>query len=67
MRINGENYIEFDERKTMTKKTWKIKQAEMRKTNGFNTGERMFENKKKPSRAKRKKNFQKVLDNALRG
>lgn len=65
MRINGENYIPFDERKTMTKKAWKVKQAEGRKTNGFNTGERMFESKKNPSRAKRKKNFQKVLDKAL--
>jgi hypothetical protein len=33
--------------------------------NGFNTGERMFENKKYPSRAKAKKNFQKELDKAL--
>ena len=65
MKINGENYIEFDERKTMTKKAWKVKQAEGRKTNGFNTGECMFESKKNPSRAKRKKNFQKVLDKAL--
>ena len=65
MRINGENYIPFDERKTMTKKAWKVKQAEERKTNGFNTGERMFERKKNPTRAKRKKNFQKELDKAL--
>ena len=65
MKIDRENYIPFDERKTMTKKAWKVKQAEGRKTNGFNTGERMFENKKNPSRAKRKKNFQKVLDKTL--
>lgn len=65
MKIEGENYIPFDERKTMTKKAWKVKQAEGRKMNGFNTGERMFETKKNPSRAKKKKNFQKVLDNAL--
>lgn len=65
MRIDGENYIPFDERKTMTKKAWKVKQIEGRKTNGFNTGERMFESKKKPSRAKSKRNFQKELDKAL--
>ena len=65
MKIEGENYISFDERKTMTKKAWKIKQAGNRKMNGFNTGERMFENKKKPSRAKSKRNFQKDLDKAL--
>lgn len=65
MKINGENYIAFDERKTMTKKAWKVKQAESRKMNGFNTGERMFEGQKNPSRAKRKKNFQKELDKAL--
>lgn len=65
MKINGDDYIEFDERKTMTKKAWKIKQAERRKMNGFNTGERMFENKKKPSRKKAKRNFQKELDKFL--
>lgn len=65
MKIEGENYIPFDERKTMTKKAWKIKQAENRKMNGFNTGERKFESKKKPSRQKSKKNFQKELDKAL--
>lgn len=66
MKINGKNYIPFNERKTMTKKAWKVKQAEGRKTNGFNTGERMFENKKKPSRQKSKKIFQKELDKALK-
>lgn len=65
MKIEGENYIPFDERKTMTKKAWKVKQAENRKMNGFNTGERKFESKKKPSRQKSKKNFQKELDKAL--
>jgi len=65
MKIEGENYIPFDERKTMTKKAWKVKQAENRKMNGFNTGERMFESKKKPSRQKSKKNFRKELDKAL--
>ena len=65
MKIEGENYIPFDERKTMTKKAWKVKQAENRKMNGFNTGERMFESKKKPSRQKSKKIFQKELDKAL--
>ena len=65
MKIDGKNYIPFDERKTMTKKAWKIKQTEERKFNGFNTGERTFENKKKPSRAKSKRNFQKDLDRAL--
>ena len=65
MRIDGENYIPFDERKTMTKKAWKVKQTEGRKTNGFNTGERPFQDKKNPSRAKSKRNFQKELDKAL--
>ena len=59
------DYIPFDLRKTMTKKAWKVYQAERRTMNGFNTGERMFENKKHPSRGKVKKNFQKELDKAL--
>lgn len=59
------DYIPFDLRKTMTKKAWKIQQACRRTTNGFNTGERMFENKKHPSREKAKKSFQKELDKAL--
>ena len=53
------DYIPFDLRKTMTKKAWKIQQACRRTTNGFNTGERMFENKKHPSREKAKKKFSK--------
>ena len=32
------DYIPFDLRKTMTKKAWKIQQAERRTMNGFNTG-----------------------------
>ena len=59
------NYIPFDLRKTMTKKAWKVMQAERRTMNGFNTGERMFENKKNPKRCKAKKNFQKELDKFL--
>lgn len=56
--------IKFD-RKQMTKKQWKIYQAEKRSTNGFNTGERPFDGEKYKSRAKRKKDFQKILDNEL--
>lgn len=59
------DYIPFDMRKTMTKKAWEELQKSKRKMNGFNTGERMFENKKHPSRKKSKKNFQKELDKAL--
>ena len=59
------DYITFDLRKTMTKKAWKIYQAERRTMNGFNTGERMFANKKHPSRNKAKKSFQKELDKTL--
>ena len=50
------------DKKSMTKKAWKEKQKEMRKMNGFNTGERMFDTPKHQSRAKSKKNFQKLLD-----
>jgi len=50
------------DKKSMTKKAWKEKQKEMRKMNGFNTGERMFDTPKHQSRAKSKKDFQKILD-----
>ena len=53
------------DKKDMTKKEWLNLQKEKRKTNGFNTGERMFENKKNPKRAKNKENFQKLLDKYL--
>ena len=59
------DYIPYDIRKDMTKKAYKEMKKANRITNGFNTGERMFENKKNPSRAKSKRNFQKELDNAL--
>lgn len=55
----------YDIRKDMTKKAYKEMKKANRVMNGFNTGERTFENKKKPSRAKSKRNFQKVLDKAL--
>lgn len=61
--MNG--IIPFDERKTMTKKAWKIKQAEKRSMNGFNTGTRTFQDAKHPNRKKAKKNFQKELDKFL--
>ena len=57
--------IEFDRRKTMTKKAWLEIQKSNRVMNGFNTGERVFESKKRPSRKKAKKNFQKELDRFL--
>lgn len=50
------------DKKSMTKKAWKQKQKEMRKMNGFNTGERMFDTPKRQSCAKNKKDFQKILD-----
>ena len=59
------DYIPYDIRKDMTKKAYKEMKKANRITNGFNTGERMFENKKNPSRAKSKRNFQKELDKAL--
>ena len=55
----------YDIRKDMTKKAYKEMKKANRVMNGFNTGERAFENKKKPSRAKSKRNFQKDLDRAL--
>ena len=57
--------IEYDRRKDMTKKAWLELQKANRITNGFNTGERMFDGKKKPNRTKRKKDFQKELDRFL--
>ena len=50
------------DKKYIKKKAWQKKQKEMRKMNGFNTGERMFDTPKHQSRAKSKKDFQKVLD-----
>lgn len=50
------------DKKSMTKKVWIQKQKEMRKMNGFNTGERLFDTPKHQSRAKSKKDFQKILD-----
>ena len=55
----------YDIRKDMTKKAYKEMKKANRVMNGFNTGERAFENKKKPSRAKSRRNFQKDLDRAL--
>lgn len=55
----------YDIRKDMTKKAYKEMKKANRVMNGFNTGERAFENKKNPSRAKSKRNFQKELDKAL--
>lgn len=55
----------YDIRKDMTKKAYKEMKKANRIMNGFNTGERPFENKKKPSRAKSKRNFQKNLDKTL--
>jgi hypothetical protein len=55
----------YDIRKDMTKKAYKDMKKANRVMNGFNTGERPFENKKNPSRAKSKRNFQKELDKAL--
>lgn len=55
----------YDIRKDMTKKAYKEMKKANRVMNGFNTGERSFENEKKPSRAKSKRNFQKDLDKVL--
>lgn len=55
----------YDIRKDMTKKAYKEMKKTNRVMNGFNTGERTFENKKRPSRTKSKRNFQKDLDKAL--
>jgi hypothetical protein len=51
------------DKKAMTKKEWKEKQKLQRVTNGFNTGTRDMKDNKHPSRAKRKENFRKLLDN----
>ena len=55
----------YDIRKDMTKKAYKEMKKANRVMNGFNTGERPFQDKKNPSRAKSKRNFQKELDKAL--
>jgi len=60
-----EKIIPYDIRKSMTKKAYLEMQKSKRKMNGFNTGERLFDNKKHPSREKNKKNFQKELDKFL--
>jgi hypothetical protein len=60
-----EKIIPYDIRKSMTKKAYLEIQKNKRKMNGFNTGERLFDNKKHPSREKNKKNFQKELDKFL--
>ena len=52
----------YDIRKDMTKKAYKEMKKANRVMNGFNTGERPFQDKKNPSRAKSKRNFQKDLD-----
>lgn len=57
--------ISFDIRKTMTKKDYLELQKANRITNGFNTGERMFKNKKHPARNSRKKDFEKELNNFI--
>ena len=46
--------IEFDRRKTMTKKAWKELQKQNRATNGFNTGTRDMKSEKYPTRAEQK-------------
>jgi len=61
----NDKIIPYDIRKDMTKKEYLKLQKSKRVMNGFNTGERMFENKKHPSRGKSKKNFQKELDKCL--
>ena len=60
-----EKIIPYDIRKSMTKKAYLEMQKSKRKMNGFNTGERLFDNKKYPSREKNKKIFQKELDKFL--
>ena len=55
----------YDIRKDMTKKAYKEMKKANRVMNGFNTGERMMQDKNNPSRAKSKRNFQKELDKAL--
>ena len=55
----------YDVRKDMTKKAYKEMKKANRVMNGFNTGERPFQDKKNPSRAKSKRNFQKELDKAF--
>ena len=47
--------IEFDRRRTMTKKAWKAIQAEKRKVNGFNTGTRNMKSAKDYNRQASKK------------
>ena len=60
-----EKIIPYDLRKSMTKKQYLELQKNKRTMNGFNTGERMFANKKHPTRNKSKKNFQEELDKFL--
>jgi len=50
------------DKKSMTKKAWKEKQKQFRNMSGFNTGTRTLQTPKSPTRAKAKKDFQKILD-----
>ena len=47
----------------MTKKEWLALQKKYRVTNGFNTGTRDMKTDKLPTRAKKKRDFKKELDN----
>lgn len=53
----------FTEIDKMSKKAQKEYHAKQRVTNGFNTGTRDMNTDKHPTRAKEKRNFQKMLDN----
>lgn len=52
--MKKEKSIEFDLKKTMTKKQWLERQKAKRNANGFNTGTRDMKSEKTKSRAERK-------------
>jgi hypothetical protein len=55
--------MSIGDKKSMTKKKWFELQRKYRVTNGFNTGTRDMATEKMPTRAKRKRDFKKELDN----
>lgn len=59
--MKKEKEIEFDLRKTMTKKQWLEKQKAKRNANGFNTGTRDMKSEKTKSRAERKADDRKTI------
>ena len=59
--MKKEKSIDFDMRKTMTKKAWLERQKANRNINGFNTGTRDMKSDKSKSRSERKADERKMI------